>query len=204
MMMNCDDDNLFSNQPGKLRSFGKCVRSLRGFSSSLYEVELSNMRKMKVDWGLLFKRNERDDDNNGDYTKTALVNSWPKLEEIQIDFIICPAEDVNYMKTLLFGSGVLRPSVKRLDFDMNLQVLSSDAALLLEKLPNLTQLTLHVRTGNVESFRNLMRTLPTSCPMIECLEINAFYPLGDEDFLGGEDGGLINAPPPLLQLPGKL
>jgi hypothetical protein len=40
---------LFSNQPGKLRRFGKCVRSLRGFSSSLYEVELPNMRKLEID-----------------------------------------------------------------------------------------------------------------------------------------------------------
>jgi hypothetical protein len=199
---------LFSNQPGKLklRSFGKCIRSLRGFSSSLYEVELPNMRKMKVDWGLLFEGKERDDDNNGDYTRTALVNSWPKLEEIEIDYMIHPAdsaEDLSYMKKLLFGSGVLRPSVKRLDFDMNLQVLSSDAALLLEKLPNLTQLTLRVGTETVGSFRNLMRTLPTSCPKIECLQINAFYRLGGVDFLGGEDGEL-HALPPLLQLPGKL
>jgi hypothetical protein len=195
---------LFNNQPGKLRSFGKCIRSLRGFSSSLYEVELPNMRKLQIDWGLLFEGKERDDDNNGDYTRTALVTSWPKLEEIEIDRMIYPAEDVNYMKKLLFGSGVLRPSVKRFDFNMTLQILSSDAALLLEKLPNLTQLALRVGTENVESFRNLMRTLPTSCPKIDCLEITAFHPLGDVDFLGGEDGELVNAPPPLLQLPGKL
>jgi hypothetical protein len=184
---------LFSNQPGKLRRFGKCVRSLRGFSSSLYEVELPNMRKMKVEWGLLFKVKEREDSDV--YTRTT---SWPKLEEIEMDFTICPEKDLSYLKKLLFGSGV-RPSVKRLDFGMTLQVLSSDAALL-EKLPNLTQLTLHVVPENVESFRNLMRTLPMSCPKLGCLQINALYPLEDVDFLGGNDGEL----PPLLQLPGKL
>jgi hypothetical protein len=196
----------FCNQPGKLRSFGKCIRSLWGFSSSLYEVELPNMRKLEIDGNLLFEGMERKDDE-GYYMMT--VTSWPKLEEIDIFDIerMTPhAEDVSYMTKLLFGSGV-RPSVKRFDLDMKLQLLSSDAALCLEKLPNLTQLMLEVGTANVESFRHLMRTLPTSCPKLGCLKIDAFYcsyRLSDMDFLGGEDGGLMNAPPPLLQLPGKL
>jgi hypothetical protein len=95
---------------------------------------------------------------------------------------------LSYMKKLLFGSGV-RPSVKRFDFGMTLQVLSSDAALL-EKFPNLTQLNLHVRPENVESFRNLMRRLPKSCPKLGSLQINDFNPLEDVDFLGGNDGEL--------------
>jgi hypothetical protein len=191
----------FSNQPGKLRSFGKCIRSLISFSSSLYEVELPNMRKLEIDGDLLFEGKESEEDE-GDYTTT--VTSWPMLEEIVIDGMIDPADDGRYMTKLLFGSGV-RPSVKRFDFDMKL--LSSYAALFLEKLPNLTQLMLEVGAETAESFRHLMRTLPTSCPKLGCLQINAFhslYRLGDVDFLGGEDGGLINAPPPLLQLPGKL
>jgi hypothetical protein len=191
---------LFSNQPGKLRIFGKSIRSLRGFSSSLYAVELPNMRKMTVDYELLFDGEEREIDD--DYT-IRTVTSWPKLEEIEIDCMSDPGEDVSYMKKLLFGN-VVRPSVKRLDFYMNLEVLSSDAALLLEKLPNLTELTLHVPAEHVDSFRNLIRSLPTSCPKLYFLSINAFYRLGDVDFLGAEDDGELQAPPPLLQLPGKL
>jgi hypothetical protein len=188
----------FSNQPGKLRSFGKCIRSLIGFSSSLYEVGLPNMRRLHVVRDLLFEGMEREEDE-GDYTMT--VTSWPKLEEILIDYTIDPADDGRYMTKLLFGSGV-RPSVKHFDFDMKL--LSSDGALFLEKLPNLTQLMFEVGAETAGTFRNLMRTLPTSCPKLSCLQINAFYSLyrlGDVDFLlGGEDGGL----PSLLQLPGKL
>jgi hypothetical protein len=184
----------FSNQPGKLRSFGKCIRSLRGFSSSLYEVKLPNMRKMTVGEELLFDGEEREIDNN-----TRTVTSWPKLKEIEIDCMSDPGEDVSYMKKLLFGN-VVRRSVKQFYFDMHMQVLSSDAAHLLQKLPNVTELTLYVPAENVDSFRNLIRSLPTSCAKLALLSVEAEYRFGDVDFLGEEDGEL----PPLLQLPGKL
>jgi hypothetical protein len=198
---------LFSNQPepgklSQLRSFAKCIRSLRGFSSSLYEIEVPNMRKMKVDWRLLYEGTERKIDY--DYTRT--VTSWPKLEEIKIeDHYDDLGEGVNYcyMKKLLFRN-VMRPSVERFDFNMSLQALSSDAALLLEKLPNLTELKLYVPAENVDSFRNLIRSLPTSCPKLALLSIEAEYSFGDMDFLGAEDDGELQAPPTLLQLPGKL
>jgi hypothetical protein len=184
----------FSNQPGKLRSFGKCIRSLIGFSSSLYEIGLPNMRKLEIDRDLLFEGMDREDD--GDFSR--MVNSWPKLEEIQIASMTYHTED--YVKKLLFGSGVLRPSVQRFDCDMKLQPLSSDAAHFVDKLPNLTQLRLRGGTESGESFRNLMRRLPSSCPKISHLDIEASDRLGDVDFLGDEDEEL----PPLLQLRGKL
>jgi hypothetical protein len=187
----------FYNQP-ELRSFGKCIRSLRGFSSSLYEVELPNMRKMKVDWGLLFGGRERDE---REYSKT--VNTWPQLREVEIRELsnnLDGAEELTYMKKLLYGN-VVRPSVEKFHFDMKLQLLSSDGGLLMEKLPNLTQLSVHVHEDNVQSFRYLMRTLETSCPKLGYLDIKAFYRLGDVDFLGGENDGEL---PPLRKLSGKL
>jgi hypothetical protein len=42
--------SLLYHQQEKLRTFGKCIRSLNGFSSCLYDVELPNMRKLDVSW----------------------------------------------------------------------------------------------------------------------------------------------------------
>jgi hypothetical protein len=183
---------LFHRQRGGqllLSSFGKCIRSLWGFSSSLYEVELPNMRKLNV-WPVLAGTKARD----GDYSKTV---SWPKLEEINMRN--------EWLAKLLFGSGVLRPSVKRLDCDLKLLSLDSkEAHLLLTSFPNVTHLTLYVNAEEVGLFRSVMRVLPRSCPKIQSLQLFAFFPLGDEDFLGvDEEGGLPNTTPPLLQLPGK-
>jgi hypothetical protein len=58
-----------------LRSFGKCIRSLFGFSSSLYEVELPNVRKLEV-FGTLDGTSK-----NGDFARTV---SWPKLEGVNV------------------------------------------------------------------------------------------------------------------------
>jgi hypothetical protein len=184
----------FCNQPGKLRSFGKCIRSLRGFSSSLYEVELPNMRKINVDHDLLFKGKESDD---GNYSKA--VNSWPKLEEFKSNIM-----RNEHLAKLVFWSGVFRSSVKRLDCDLKLLFLDSIVAHMgLGNFPNLTHLTLSCKPDEVGFFRSLMRVLPTSCPNIQLLHLNAQFCLRDEDFLGveGEDGLLHT--PPLLQFPGK-
>jgi hypothetical protein len=173
-----------------LRNFGKCVRSLIGFSSSLCEVELPNMLKYVVNWN-------RDGTTamNGDFSRTV---SWPKMEEIQSNV------RNECLAKLLFGSGVFRPSVKRLTCDLKdllLSLGSKEAHLLLANFPNLTTLELEV-TSEVGLFRSVMRVLPTSCPKIQFLKLDALFPLGDEDFFGvDEEGGLTT--PPLLQLPGK-
>jgi hypothetical protein len=67
---------LFRHQQEKLRTFGKCIRSLNGFSSCLYEVELPNMRKLDVSWDT-----EGTKAWEGDHSRTV---SWPKLEEVRI------------------------------------------------------------------------------------------------------------------------
>jgi hypothetical protein len=182
---------LFHNQQGGqllLSSFGKSIRSLIGSSNSLYEVELPNMLKLKVHWAL--EGTVRD----GDYSRTV---SWPKLEEVNLKV------RNDYLGKLVFGSGVFRPSVKRLRCDLKLlSFCSNEAHLLLANFPNVTHLKLEVTPEEVGLFRSLMRVLPRSCSKIQFLQLAVFFPLGDEDFLGlDEEGGLTT--PPLLQLPGK-
>jgi Leucine-rich repeat (LRR) protein len=212
---------LFSKQRGKLRNFGKCIISLNGFSSSFYEVELPNMRKLLVDGELIFLGKEREGD--GDYTKTL---RWPKLETIKLEntklsfgdnisesdrdddddaHVPVPVkEDLSYMKKLVFESG-LRATVKRLHYDFHLHFLSWDdeAPHLLRNLPNLTQLTLTFNEKDADSFRSLMRGLPTSSPKLQLLEISTRFPLKDEDFLLGMNGDGFCCVPPLLQLSGN-
>jgi hypothetical protein len=173
-----------------LSSFGKCVRSLIGFSSSLYEVELPNMLKLDGYWNL---EGTTTTPSDGDYSRTV---SWPKLEEVKSNV------RKECLAKLVFGSGVFRPSVKRIDCDLKhlLSLGSKEVHLLLANFPNLTHLTLEVKS-EVGLFRSIMRMLPTSCPKIQFLQLYADFPLGDEDFLGvDEEEGLT---PPLLQLPGK-
>jgi hypothetical protein len=216
---------LFSKQRGKLQRFGKCVRSLIGFSDSLYEVQLPNLRELRV-YDLLFLGKERE----GDYTETV---SWPKLDTIKIQFegqfgndsesedddaddnedsesddddnddddapAVPVKEDMSYMKKLVFESG-LRARVQRLDYDFGLKLLRSDdeAPSLLRNLPNLTQLRLQVFEEDAEPFRSLLRNLPTSVPKLQLLGFHTHFPLKDEDFLGmGDECCCV---PPLLQL----
>jgi hypothetical protein len=224
-----DAVRLFSKQRqrGKLRSFGKCITSLVGFSDSLYEVELPNMRKLRVDGELIFLGKKRE----GDYTETV---SWPKLETIKLENYVdydsesddddtddntdsesedddadAPAvpvtEDLrSYMKKLVFESG-LRATVKRLDYKFDLHFLSWDdeAPHLLRNLPNLSQLTLTFYEEDADSFRSLLRNLLTSSPKLQLLKITTHFPLKDEDFLGMGDDGCCCVPP-LLQLSGLL
>jgi hypothetical protein len=175
-----------------LSSFGKCIRSLRNFSSSLYDVELPNMRMLKN----VVRASEGATVRDGDFSRTV---SWPKLEEVDLKM------RNEYLAKLVFGSGVFRPSVKRLHCDVKLISLgSTEAHLALGNFPNLTHLMLKFGAVDVGLFRSLMKVLPTSCPKIDFLDIRAaVFPLGDEDFLGvvGEEG-LLNTPP-LLQFPGK-
>jgi hypothetical protein len=178
-----------------LRSFGKCILSLRGFTSSLYEVELPNLRKLDVS-----RVSVETKAMDGHYARTV---SWPKLEEVELD-IGNSAIDVSFLAKLVFGSGVLRLSVKRVHFSLQilLSLDSKEAHLLLGSFPNLTRLTLDFKAEEVGLLRLLMRSLPTSCSKIQLLELTAFFPFGEEDFFGvnGEEG-LV--PSPLLQLPGK-
>jgi hypothetical protein len=212
----------FCNQPGTLRRFGKCVRSLIGFSSSLYEVKLPNMRKLRVDGQRrIFLEKERE----GDYTKTV---SWPKLETIKLDSLVdtdsesdedahvpvtvpVPVpmkEGLSYMKKLVFESG-LRSTVKRLDYDFHLHFFSLDDEVphLLHNFPNLTQLTfssVSISAKDAESFRSFMRRLPTSVPKLQWLDFSTSFPLKDEDFLLGMNGDDDSCcVPPLLQLSGN-
>jgi hypothetical protein len=173
-----------------LRSFGKCIQSLNGFSSLLSEVELPNMRKLDV--SLESDRTGRD----GDVSRTV---SWPKLQEVKLSIM-----RNEYLAQLLFGSGVLRPSVKRLDFDLRLLSLGpSEAHLGLGNFPNLTHLELVVRAEDVGLFRSLIRVLHTSCRKLEFLYLFALCPLRDEYFLGVDEEGGLTTTPPLLQFPGK-
>jgi hypothetical protein len=185
---------LFRHQRGGklLSSFGKCIRSLIGVSSSLYEVELPNLRRLEV--YSMSEGTARD----GDYSRTV---SWPKLEEVRLKM------ENECLAKLVFGSGVFRPSVKRLDCslkDLLLSLGSSEARLLLGNFPNLTHLTLTFKAEDVRLFRSVMRVLPTSCPKIQLLFVDSYFPLGDEDLLGvdGKEGRKL-ATPPLLQLRGK-
>jgi hypothetical protein len=184
---------LFHHQRGGqllLSSFGKCILSLIGLSSSLYEVELPNLLKLDVNsnW-------EGTTARDGDYSRTV---SWPKLVEVKWN------ERNECLAKLVFGSGVFRPSVKRLECDLELlSLFSKEAHLLLANFPNVTHLELNVKAEEVGLFRSVMRGLPASCPKIQFLQLTGFYcHWGDEDFLGGdEEGGLTT--PPLLQLTGK-
>jgi Leucine-rich repeat (LRR) protein len=208
---------LFSKQRGKLRSFGKCITSLIGFSDSVYEVKLPNMRKLRLNGELIILGKERE----GDYTKTV---SWPKLETIKLENVdeydndsesddddapavpVQPApvkEDLrSYIKKLVFESG-LRATVKRLDYEFDLHFfISEEAPHLLRNLPNLTQLTLTFNEEDADSFRCLFRNLPTSSPKLQMLEITTHFPFKDEDFLGMGDDGCCCVPP-LLQLSGN-
>jgi hypothetical protein len=174
-----------------LSSFGKCVRSLTGFSSSLYEVELANMRKVDVKWGV-----EGTTPRDGDYSRTV---NWAKLEKIHFKM----RDDYLWLAKLVFGSGVFRPSVKRLTCNLTLLSLgSNEAHLLLANFPNLTHLTLNVNAEDDGLLRSVIRVLPTSCSKLQFVQLTGFYcGLEDEDFLGvDEEGGLTT---PLLQLPGK-
>jgi Leucine-rich repeat (LRR) protein len=218
---------LFSKQRQrvKLRSFGKCITSLVGFSHSLYEVEVPNIRRLRVDGESIYFGKERE----GDYTRTV---SWPKLDTIKLeneheydndsgsdddedsesdddDAPAVPApliEELRYMKKLVFESG-LRATVKRLHYDLRLNFWSWDdeAPHLLRNLPNLTHLTLsltHQNDAVYVSFRSLLRNLPTSVPKLQFLLISADCNLKDEDFLLGMNGDDSCAVPPLLQLSG--
>jgi hypothetical protein len=154
---------LFRRQRGGnllLSSFGKCIRSLYGFSSSLYEVELPNMRKLEVTGAL------GGTSKNGDYSRTV---RWPKLKNVKVQSFPIMADDVSYIAKLVFGSGVHRPSVKRLHFDMKtlLSLDSNEAHLLLLNFPNLTCLSLWMEEEeDVGLFHSLMGMLPTCCPKI--------------------------------------
>jgi hypothetical protein len=219
---------LFSKQRGKLRSFGKCITSLVGFSDSLYEVELPNMRKLQMGEELTFLGQERE----GDYTETV---NWPKLETIKLENYVdndndsedddadedddsesdddhAPAvpvqpapvtEELSYMKKLVFESG-LRARVKRLHYHFHLHFLSwgNEGRHLLRNLPKLTQLSLSVNEEDADSFRSLLRNLPTSSPKLQLLKISARFPLKDEDFLLGMNGDGSCCVPPFLQLSG--
>jgi hypothetical protein len=189
---------LFRHQRGgqiKLRSFGKCIRSLKGFSSSLYEVELPNMWKLEVCWA-----SEGAKAREGDYSRKVI---WPTLKEVELD--VGGEKDVSYLPKLVFGNGVVRPSVKR--FGCNLKLLSlgsKEAHLGLANLPNLTRLKLKFGAADVRLFRSLMRVLPTSCRKIQFLHLlHANSTLGEEDFLGMDEEGINDVTPPLLQFPGK-
>jgi hypothetical protein len=188
---------LFRKQRGGkllLRSFGKCIRSLVGFSGSVYEVELPNMRKLEVCWAL-----EGTKAREGDYSRTVI---WPKLE-VELD--VGGEKDVSYLPKLVFGSGVVRLSVKRLFCNLKLLSLGSkEAHLGLANFPNLARLELKFGVADVRLFRSLMRVLPASCPKIQLLELlHANYTLREEDFLGMDEEGLDDITPPVLQFPGK-
>jgi hypothetical protein len=189
-----DAVHLFNHQPGKLSSFGKCIRSLYGVSSSLYDVELPNMRKFEVDSA--FEGTARD----GNFARKV---SWPKLVEVKIE--IGGMKDLRYMKQLLFESGV-RLSVQRLTCNLNLLSLwSNEDHLLLRNLPNLTHLRLIFGAEDVGLFRSLIRILPMTCSKIQFLALRATFLLRDLDFLGVDGEGLTDfTPHPLLQFPGKL
>jgi hypothetical protein len=152
------------------------------------------MRKLNGNWNV-----EETTARDGDYSKTVC---WPKLVEVNFKM------RNECLAKLLFGSGVFRPSVKRLNCDLELLSLgSSEAHLLLANFPNLTHLELEVKAEEVGLFRSVMRVLPTSCSKIQLLKLHAYFPLRDEDFLGvdrvDEEGGLTPTTPPLAQLPGK-
>jgi hypothetical protein len=188
--------SLLYHQQQKLRTFAKFIRSLNGFSSCLYDVELPNMRKLDVSW-----------DTQGTkarevgYSRTV---SWPKLEEIKID--ICAEDDVRCLAQLVFGSEVLRPSVKRLHCCMEIlfSLESTKTHRELANFPNLTHLTLDLDSEDVEMFRSLMRVLPTSCSKIQFLYFWVDLTLGDQDFLGvDKEGDNLTTTRPLRQFPGK-
>jgi hypothetical protein len=124
--------------------------------------------------------------------------SWPKLKEVKLDIV--SEADVSYVAELILGSGVLRPSVRRLDFDINLH--SNEAHLLLANFPNLTHLMLRLKSEEVRSFRSFMRVLSTSCPKIQFLCFFTLFPLGDDEFIGLDAQGRLTTPP-LLQFPCK-
>jgi hypothetical protein len=186
---------LFHHQRGGqlLSSFGMCIRSLIGFSRSLYELlELPNMRKLQVFRAVGLTTM----DGNGSRTV-----SWPKLEEVKLDSCV---RDERYLAKLVFGSGLLRPSVQQLSCNLKLlSQCSNEAHLLLGNFPNLTHLELVIRAEDVGLFRSLMRVLPTSCPKLQFLYLFALCPLRDEYFLGVDEEGGLTTTPPLLQFPGK-
>jgi hypothetical protein len=190
---------LLKNQPDKLlSSFGKCIRSLVGFSSSLYEVELPNMRNLEVFWESEVTA------MNVEIFSRWTVKKWPKLEGITLN-----KQKAIYgrkqIQKLVFGSEVLRPSVRKLFFYLELLSLSSKKDLkLLGNFSKLIYLEFVARADDVVLFRSLMRVLPTSCPKIQLLFTGADFHLGDEDFLIRVDGkGSKLTTPPLLQFPGK-
>jgi hypothetical protein len=189
---------LFHHQRGgqlKLKSFGKCIRSLVGFSSSLYEVELPNMRRLEVRCASEGKKAKL-----GDYSRTVC---WPKLEEIKLD-IVNSENDVSYVTKLVFGSRVLRPSVKRLHCGLKfLSMGTKEAHLGLVNVPNVTRLKLNFGAVDVGLFRSLMQVLPTSCSKIQFLYLRVNSTLGETDFLGMDEEGFSNVLFPLLQFPGK-
>jgi hypothetical protein len=188
--------SLFRHQQEKLRNFGKCIRSLNGFSSCLNEVELPNMRKLDMSWDT-----EGTKAWEGDYSRTV---SWPKLEEVKI--YPCAVNDVGCLAQLVFGGGVFRPSVNRVHCSLEIlfSLESNKTRLGLANFPNLTHLTLDFEPDDVGLFRSLMRVLPTSCSKLQFLCFWVNFTLGDEDFLGvDEEGHNLTTTPPLLQLPGK-
>jgi hypothetical protein len=191
---------LFQHQPEKLRSFGKCIRSLIWYSCCLYEVELPNMRKLD----LTHFMNELTA-MNGDYSRTV---SWPKLEEIKFDIEgeNMKQDESKCVTEIVFKNGVQqRPSVHRLECSLYLLAFgSNEDHLLIGKLPNLTHLTLHFEEDDVGLFRSVVRVLPTSCSKLQFFEICVNFDLGDDDFLGVDGEGLHLSTPPLIQFPGKL
>jgi hypothetical protein len=191
---------LFQHQPGKLRSFGKCIRSLIWYSSCLYEVELPNMRKLD----LTRYMNELTIMNE-DFSRTV---SWPKLEEIKfhVEGANMKQDEATFMTDIVFRNEVRqRPSVHRLECSLYLLALgSNEDHLLIGNLPNLTHLTLHFEEDDVGLFRSVVRVLPTSCSKIQFFEICVNFDLGDDEFLGVDGEGLRLPTPPLIQFPGKL
>jgi hypothetical protein len=121
---------------------------------------------------------------DGKYSRTV---SWPKLVEIKSNI----RNECLGLGKLVFGSGVLRPSVKRLECDLKhlLSLGSNEVHLLLGNFPNLTHLELQVKSGEVGLFRSIMRMLPTSCSKIQSLQLLASFPLRDEDVLGVDEEG---------------
>jgi hypothetical protein len=175
----------FRAQPDSLARFGKCIIQLWDFSTFLSQVPLPNCRDLTIDPNCFPVGSLRIED----FSKT---DSWPALREITIVDMNVRGPDRSDIGRFLLGSSRTRPSVERLDFDLEVAFLCSEEAL--RKLPNLRTLTLKVSEGSVELLRSLLRLLPTTAPNVLFLSIWFYGRLGVED-----EEGLS----PLRQLKGK-